>query len=76
MRTNIDIDDKTLKAVMKFTKLTTKKQAVNFALEAVLKNHLRIKSLLNLRGKVKWIGNLDEMRTYDKWEDSGHKRMD
>ena len=72
MRTNIDLDDKTLKAVMKFTKLTTKKDAVNFALDAVLKNHLRIKSLLNLRGKVKWVGNLDEMRTYDKWEDSRH----
>ena len=72
MRTNIDLDDKTLRAVMKFTKLTTKKDAVNFALEEVLKNHLRIKSLVNLRGKVKWEGNLDEMRTYDKWEDNRH----
>ena len=38
MRTNIDLDDKTLKTVMKLTKLTTKKDAVNFALEEVLKN--------------------------------------
>ncbi len=72
MRTNIDIDDKTLKAVMKFTKITTKKDAVNYALGEVLKNHLRIKSLRSLRGKVNWVGNLDEMRTYDKWEDSRH----
>ena len=43
MRTNIDLDDKTLKAVMKFTKLTTKKDAVNFALEEVLKNHFKNK---------------------------------
>ena len=72
MRTNIDLDDKTLKVVMKLTKLTTKKDAVNFALEEVLKNHARIKTLLSLRGKIKWEGNLDEMRTYDKWEDNRH----
>ena len=72
MRTNIDLDDKTLKTVMKLTKLTTKKDAVNFALEEVLKNHARIKTLLSLRGKIKWEGNLDEMRTYDKWEDNRH----
>ena len=72
MRTNIDLDDKTMKAVMKLTKLTTKKDAVNFALEEVLKNHARIKTLLSLRGEIKWEGNLDEMRTYDKWEDNRH----
>ena len=25
--------------------------------------------LLSFRGKVKWEGDLDKMRTYDKWED-------
>ena len=72
MRTNIDLDDKTMKAVMKLTKLTTKKDAVNFALEEVLKNLARIKTVLSLRGEIKWEGNLDEMRTYDKWEDNRH----
>ena len=71
MRTNIDIDDQLLKEAMKITKLTTKKDVVNFALDEVVKFHKR-KLLLSLRGKVKWEGNLDEMRTYDKWEDSRH----
>ena len=35
---------------------------------------MRLKLLL-LRGKVKWIGNLDEMRTYDKWEDASNKTI-
>lgn len=25
-------------------------------------------NLLSFDGKVKWIGNVEEMRTYDKWE--------
>ena len=72
MRTNIDLDDSKLKAVMKITKLTTKKDTVDYALDEVLKLHERRKSLLALRGKIKWEGNLEEMRTYDKWEDSRH----
>ena len=76
MRTNIDIDDKKLKAVMKFTKLTTKKDTVNYALDEALKLHERRKTFLGLRGKIKWEGNLDEMRTYDKWEDSRQQLMD
>ena len=71
MRTNIEIDDKLLEEVMKIFNLSTKKDAVNFALDEVVKFNKR-KLLLSLRGKIKWEGNLDEMRTYDKWEDSRH----
>ena len=71
MRTNIEIDDKLLVEVMKIFNLSTKKDAVNFALDEVVKFNKR-KLLLSLRGKIKWEGNLDEMRTYDKWEDSRH----
>lgn len=71
MRTNIDLDDILLKQVMKISKITTKKDAVNYALEEVVKLNKR-KLMLGLQGKVKWEGNLDEMRTYDKWEDSRH----
>jgi len=71
MRTNIDVNDKLLKEVMKISNLSTKKDAVNYALDEVVKLNNR-KLLLSLRGKVKWEGNLDEMRTYDKWEDSRH----
>ncbi len=69
MRTNIDIDDKLLTEAMKFTKLSTKKEVVNFALDQIIKYHKR-QLLLSLKGKVKWEGNLAEMRTYDKWENS------
>ena len=69
MRTNIEIDDKLLKQAMKYSKLTTKKDVVNFALDSYVKFHKK-KTLLSLRGKVKWEENLDEIRTYDKWEDS------
>lgn len=69
MRTNIDVNDKLLAEVMKISKMETKKDAVNYALEQVVKMNQRM-AILSLQGKVKWEGNLDEMRTYDKWEDS------
>jgi len=61
MRTNIDIDDKLMKAAMKATGAKTKKAAVEAALRKVvqLKKQERI---LRLFGKVQWEGNLDEMR--------------
>lgn len=75
MKTTMDIDDLLLKKVMKISNLSTKKDAVNFALNEVVKLHNR-NLLLSLQGKVKWEGNLDEMRTYDKWEDSRHSGLD
>ncbi len=69
MRTNIDIDDSLLKEAMKFSKAATKKDLVNQALQEYVKMHKR-KILISLRGKVKWEGDLNEMRTYDKWKDS------
>ena len=50
---------------MKISKAETKKDLVN---EAYVKMHKR-KILISLRGKVKWEGDLNEMRTYDKWID-------
>ena len=69
MRTNIEIDDKLLEEAMKLSKTATKKELVNKALQEYLKMHKR-KILVSLRGKVKWVGDLNEMRTYDKWKDS------
>jgi Arc/MetJ family transcription regulator len=69
MRTNIDIDDSLLKEAMKISKAATKKDLVNQALQEYVKMHKR-KILISLRGKVKWEGDLNEMRTYDKWKDS------
>ena len=61
MRTNIDIDDKLLEQAMKISKLKSKKQLVNHALEELIRLNRR-KKMLSLFGKVKWEGNLEEMR--------------
>ncbi len=68
MRTNIEIDDKLIKDALKLSGLKSKKEIVNTALEEYVRFKKR-QALKNLQGKVKWIGDLDKMRTYDKWED-------
>ena len=61
MRTNIEIDDELIKEAMKLTGIKTKKGVVEAALAQMvsLKKQERLK---DLRGKLKWEGNLDEMR--------------
>jgi len=61
-RTNIELNDKVLKEALKLTKMKTKKDLVNYALEELIKK-LRRKKILELEGKVEWEGNLNEMRT-------------
>ncbi len=61
MRTNIEIDDKLMEQAMKATKLKSKKELVNYALEELIRLNRR-KKMLSLFGKVKWEGNLEEMR--------------
>jgi len=62
MRTNIAIDDKLMNAALKSSGLSTKKDVVEEALKLLVqvKKQSRLKKL---RGKLKWEGNLDEMRT-------------
>ena len=62
MRTNIDIDDNLLQEAMKFSGIKSKKNIVNHALEEFIKLQKRQK-MKSLFGKVKWEGNLDEMRS-------------
>jgi Arc/MetJ family transcription regulator len=52
-RTNIELNDKVLKEALKLTKMKTKKDLVNYALEELVKK-LRRKKILELEGKVKW----------------------
>ena len=61
MRTNIEIDDKLMKEAMKVSKSKSKKELVNHALEELIRLDKR-KKMLSVFGKVKWEGNLDEMR--------------
>ena len=67
MRVNIEINNKLWDEVMKSTGIKSKEDIVNHALEELLKMQKR-QGLKALRGKVKWEGNLEKMRTYDKWE--------
>jgi Arc/MetJ family transcription regulator len=62
MRTNIEINDKLMKDVLKATGAKTKKEAVELGLKALiqLKKQENIK---NFRGALKWSGDLDEMRS-------------
>lgn len=62
MRTNIDIDDRLLEEIIKKTNHKTKKAAVNAALKEYVRK-LKLAELAGLRGKIKWEGNLDEMRS-------------
>ena len=60
-RTNIELDDHIVEEAMKLTRIRTKKDLVNYALEELVKKHRR-KKILALEGKVKWKGNLNDMR--------------
>jgi Arc/MetJ family transcription regulator len=60
-RTNVELDEKLVSEAMKLTRMTTKKEVVNYALSELVRKKRR-KGILKLKGKVKWIGNLDEMR--------------
>jgi len=61
MRTNIVIDDELMHEAMSLSRLKTKKAVVETGLKLLIqiKKQERIKSL---RGKLKWVGDLDEMR--------------
>lgn len=61
MRTNIEIDDGVLEEVRRLTGATTKRQAVDIALRELVARYRRA-GLLDLRGKVRWEGDLDESR--------------
>lgn len=61
MRTNIEIDDSLMADALKATGLSTKKEAVELGLKALIKLNKQA-SIRALKGKLKWEGNLDEMR--------------
>jgi Arc/MetJ family transcription regulator len=61
-RTNIDLDDDACRAVMERYHLSTKRDAVNFALRAVAAEPLGLDDARGLRGSG-WDADLDEMRS-------------
>ena len=62
MRTNIDIDDRLMHEAMNATKLKSKKEVVHVALSELIRMRKQ-KSILQYRGKARWEGNLDKMRS-------------
>ena len=62
MRTNIDIDDQLMTEALRYSKAGTKRAAVEEGLRLLIQTR-RQGGLRKLRGKVKWEGDLDSMRT-------------
>jgi Arc/MetJ family transcription regulator len=60
-RTIIDIQDDLLRKAQKMTGISKKVEIVNFALKRLLEQK-ECEKVLELRGKVKWDGNLEQMR--------------
>lgn len=61
MRTNIVIDDDLMTQALKATGLQTKKDVVEQGLKLLVRRHNQ-QSIRNLRGSVRWEGDLDKMR--------------
>ncbi len=60
-RTNIDIDDVAVERVMARYRLSTKREAVNFALRTLAAEPLSVEQARAMRGSG-WDGNLEQMR--------------
>ena len=61
MRTTIVIDDDLLEGAMRATGAKTRREAVELGL-AVLVRLKEQEEIRGLRGKLRWTGDLDEMR--------------
>ena len=61
MRTHIELDDTALDQVLRLGHFPTKKAAVNAALTEYARL-LKRKQLLELRGRVRWDADLDQLR--------------
>lgn len=60
-KTVIDIKDDLLKKVRSITGISKKVDIVNYALEKLVEQK-EIEKILNLKGKIKWEGDLEDMR--------------
>ncbi|TAE60340.1 MAG: type II toxin-antitoxin system VapB family antitoxin [Bacteroidetes bacterium] len=61
MRTNVFVDDQLLAEAMALSKLPSKRELIQKALESYVRR-LKMQQFIELKGKVSWEGNLDEMR--------------
>jgi Arc/MetJ family transcription regulator len=61
MRTNVVIDQALMESALKASGLKTKKDAIEEGLKLLVQVRSQ-KEIKRFRGKLKWSGNLDEMR--------------
>lgn len=62
MRTNVVIDDKLMRDILRATGLRTKREAVELGLQTLLRLTKQA-AIRRLRGKLVWRGDLEAMRT-------------
>jgi len=65
MRTNVVIDDDLMDEALKVSRLKTKKDAVEEGLKLLVQRKKQ-ENIKDLRGKLQWKGDLEDMRTDDK----------
>lgn len=61
MRTTLNLDDRALEEAMAHAEGQTKTEVVNEALRSYARGK-RQKKLLELRGEVRWEGDIDQLR--------------
>ncbi|MBS1861220.1 MAG: type II toxin-antitoxin system VapB family antitoxin [Actinobacteria bacterium] len=61
MRTNIEIDDEVIAEAQELIGARTKRETVDTALRELVARHRRL-GILDLRGRVRWEGDLAESR--------------
>jgi Arc/MetJ family transcription regulator len=62
MRTNIEIDDRLMEHALRASGAKTKREAVELGLRALVRLNQQA-GLRRYRGRPKWSGDLDKMRT-------------
>ncbi len=62
MRTNVVLDDDLMQTALKVSGYKTKKRALEEGLKLLIQLN-RQKRIRQFRGKLRWTGDLDEMRT-------------
>lgn len=65
MRTNIVIDDDLMEEALKVSQLKTKKDAVEEGLRLLVQRKKQ-EQVKNLKGMLRWRGDLEQMRTDDR----------
>ena len=61
-RTNIELDDDLVREVQRLTGARTKREAVDIALRRLVQKGTLYRSLLRLKGKLAWDGDVDAWR--------------